>query len=372
VSPAASSFGIADGRVVTRVGDRVLAVGDVVPDAIFEQPALNAFMAQGPNAWRETRAALDTFVVGLDASRLPSIEQVEMALPFAVADYVDFYASEHHATNLGKLFRPDGPPLLPNWRRIPVGYHGRAGSVAVSGTPVRRPSGLTERAGPLGYRPTAALDFELEIGFVVGVASTPGCPVPVDAAEDHIFGVVLLNDWSARDIQAFEAQPLGPLLGKSFLTSISSWVVTLDALRPFLVDPPPQEPEPDPHLRGRRPWALDVELAVELNGTTLTSANAAALYWTFAQQLAHLTSNGAHVRTGDLLGSGTVSGPEPGSCGSLIELTWNGRDPVRLDDGTERTFLEDGDTVVLRGWCGAGENRIDLGAVTGTVTSARR
>jgi fumarylacetoacetase len=297
---------------------------------------LNPLMALGPSAWEDA--------AGADLDGRP-VDDPTLLLPFEVADYVDFYSSLHHATNLGKLFRPDSEPLLPNWKHLPVGYHGRAGTVVVSGTPVRRPVGLV---GPGDRRPSAALDIELEVGFVVGVGSDGGVVAP-DEADRHVFGVVLVNDWSARDVQAFEYQPLGPFLGKSFCTSVGAWVVPLAALRERLVEPPAQDPAPDPVLRASRPWGLDLELAVELNGHPVSSTNFAHQWWTFAQQLTHLTSNGSTTRTGDLLASGTVSGPERRrEAGSFIELTWRGAEPIELPDGTSRSFLEDGDTVVLR------------------------
>jgi fumarylacetoacetase len=368
--PSTLPYGVADGRVVTRLADGVVPVGDVIADDVFEQPSLNRFMAEGPEAWSEARRALTAFVARSDGASFTPVADVELGLPFEVADFVDFYSSLHHASNLGRLFRPGGDPLLPNWRRLPVGYHGRSGTVVRSGTTVMRPTGLVQTEGGVERRPAFALDIELEVGFVVGVGSERGQTIAVDDADAHVFGAVLLNDWSARDIQAFEYQPLGPFLGKSFLTSISAWVVPLEALRDFLIPAPVQEPVPDAALRGERPWAIDLELAVELNGTTISRTSFADLYWTFAQQLAHLTSNGATTRTGDLFASGTVSGSEPGTCGSLIELTWRGRDPIVLNDGSCRTFLEDGDTVVLRGWCGEGETRVDFGEVAGTVVPA--
>lgn len=339
------AYGIADGRVVARRRDGVVIVGDVIRDDVFERDSLNAFMAQGRDAWGETRAA----VLAADATPPGPI----LTMPFQVGDYVDFYSSIHHATNLGRLFRPDGEPLLPNWKHLPVGYHGRSGTVVVSGTDVVRPTGLIPAEGGVERRPSARLDIELEVGFVVGPASERAKPVAVDDAINHVFGVVLVNDWSARDIQAFEYQPLGPFLGKSFLTSISSWVVPIVELLPFRCPSPTQDPVPDAHLRGALDWGLDINLAVERNGETISRTNFGDLYWTFAQQLAHMTSNGAHVRTGDLFASGTVSGPDPGSYGSLIELGG--------------PFLADGDTIVLRGWAGEGEDRVDLGDVVGTV-----
>jgi fumarylacetoacetase len=263
--------------------------------------------------------------------------EVEWHLPFAVGDYVDFYSSRAHAENMGRMFRPDAEPLTPNWLHLPIGYHGRAGTVVVSGTEIRRPHGQL-RAGEFG--PTQKLDIELELGFVIGKPADG--PVAVERALEHVLGVVLVNDWSARDIQAFEYVPLGPFLGKSFATSISPWVTTLDDLR--RIPGEPQEPEPLPHLR-IEPFAFDIPLEVELNGEVISRTNSRHLYWNVAQQIAHLTSNGSTLRTGDLLATGTISGPGERERGSLIELTWN-----------QGPFLQDGDEVVLRGE-GLGEVR---------------
>ena len=279
-----------------------------------------------------------------------ALDEVQLHLPFAVADYADFYSSLHHASNVGRMFRPDADPLPPNWRHLPIGYHGRAGTVVPSGTPVRRPHG---QRGPGDFGPSERLDVELELGFVIGAPSRPGEPVPIERALDHVFGVVLLNDWSARDLQAWEYRPLGPFLAKSFATSISHWVVPLDELPRTTREP--QDPPPLPYLR-EEPWAFDIPLELELNGTAISRTNADQLYWSAAQQVAHLTSNGASLRAGDLLGSGTISGPERDQRGCLLELTWNGEEPVALGDGSSRTFLEDGDEVVLRG-AGLGEVR---------------
>jgi fumarylacetoacetase len=321
--------------------------GDVVVD--LGEGTLDGLLAQSRVVWeRVTEGAVANAAAG---DLCVEAEGCSPLLPFAVADYVDFYSSLEHATNLGRLFRPDADPLLPNWRHLPVGYHGRAGSVVVSGTPVRRPQGQSLPPGgdaPV-FGPSQRLDFELELGFVVGTGSRLGEPVPPSAFGDHVFGVVLVNDWSARDLQAWEYQPLGPFLGKSFATSISAWVTPLALLDDRRVDPPPQEPEPLPHLRTDEAWALDLPLEVELNGSVISRGNARGLYWTMPQQLAHATSNGASIRRGDLMASGTISGAERGSEGSLIELTLNGREPLRLADGGERAFLEDGDEVVLRG-----------------------
>jgi fumarylacetoacetase len=296
-----------------------------------------------------------------------AVAEATLHLPFAVADYVDFYSSLEHATNMGRLFRPESEPLLPNWRRLPVGYHGRAGSVVVSGTDVARPRGqLLEQDGEPVYAPSRRLDIELELGFVVGVPSRRGEPVPVDAFAEHVFGVVLVNDWSARDIQAWEYVPLGPFLGKSFLTSVSAWVMPLALLDEHRVEAPAQDPPALPHLAGGRDWGLDIDLEVELNGAVVSRGNARTLYWTMPQQLAHATSNGASLRTGDLMATGTISGPVRGSEGSLIELTRNGTEPLVLPDGAERTFLEDGDVVVL----GAHAGGLELGEVRGRVLAS--
>jgi fumarylacetoacetase len=322
------------GGVVARVDGRVLDVRAL--DPILDTPSLNALMAAGPEVWRQVRGRLD------EGRELAS---AELGMPFEVADYVDFYSSLDHATNLGRMFRPDAEPLLPNWRHLPVGYHGRAGTVVPSGTPVRRPRG--QRPGP-EFGPSARLDIELEAGFVIGTPSQMGEPVPVERALGHVFGMVLVNDWSARDIQAWEYQPLGPFLGKSFATSVSHWMVPLDELADRRVPREPQDPEPLPYL-AEEPWAYDIALKVELNGTEIATSNTRHLYWSIAQQIAHLTVNGASLRTGDLLATGTISGPEREERGSLIELSWNGQEPIELADGSTRTFLEDGDEVVLGG-----------------------
>jgi fumarylacetoacetase len=309
--------------------------------------SLDELLRLGREAWEETTA--DAVLAARDGRAIP-LEAVEPVLPFTVADYVDFYSSLEHATNLGRMFRPDAEPLLPNWRHLPVGYHGRAGTVVVDGTAVRRPRGQAKApdvAAPT-FGPSRRLDIELELGFVVGSPSRLGEPVSTEAFAEHVFGLVLVNDWSARDLQAWEYVPLGPFLGKSFATSVSAWVTPLSLLEDRRVPAPTQEPEPLPHLRVDGDWAFDIPLEVELNGTVISHGNARGLYWTMPQQLAHATSNGASVRTGDLMATGTISGAERGGEGSLIELTRNGSDPVRLADGSERTFLEDGDEVVLR------------------------
>ena len=312
-----------------------------------------------------------------------------MLLPVEVGDYVDGYGGIHHATNMGGLLRPGSEPLAPNWRHMPVAYHGRAGTVVVSGHPVRRPCGQVGAGPGTGLVPSARLDIELEVGFVVGTGNPMGSPVSIGDVAEHIFGVVLLNDWSARDIQAYESQPLGPFLGKSFATSMSAWVVTVDAIAPYLVPglTAEHEPSPAPYLCTEHPWVPDLSLEVLLQTQTMSRAGAApavvsrvrfaeAMYWSMAQQLAHATVNGASTRPGDLFGSGTASGPDPRhQGGSLLELTWGGEQPLELPGGERRTFLEDGDTVVLRGWCqpggvGHGSEAVSLGEVVGTVVPA--
>ncbi|MGH3327861.1 MAG: fumarylacetoacetase [Streptomycetales bacterium] len=381
-------------RVGVAIGDHVLDLGAAAADGLladravdpavdpawFAQPALNAFMAAGRPAWQAVRARLAELLC--DASHRVAVQphllpraSARLHLPWQVADYVDFYSSLHHAGNIGRIFRPDAEPLTPNWRYLPIGYHGRAGTVVVSGTPITRPCGQHKVPGEPAptFGPSLRLDIEAEVGFVVGTPSERGVPVPAGAVRDHVFGVVLVNDWSARDIQAWESVPLGPFLGKSFATSVSPWVVPLDALEAARVEAPEQEPPPLPYLAGGRRWGLDLHLEVALNGHVVARPPFAGMYWTFAQQLAHLTVNGASLRTGDLYASGTVSGPERHQRGSLIELTWNGRDTLELPDGSCRTYLQDGDTVsVTASAPGPGGTRLGFGAVSGTVQPAHR
>ena len=333
---------------------------------MFAGPDLGPLMAAGPEVWSAVRGWLQETLPSSSAGRI-RLADVEPRMPFAVADYVDFYASLNHASNVGKIFRPDGEPLLPNWRHLPVGYHGRAGTVVPSGTPIVRPHGQS-RPGPDGqpvFGPCHALDIEAELGFVVGVPSTLGEPVNASAFADHVFGVTLLNDWSARDIQAWEYVPLGPFLGKSFATSISPWITPLAALQDARVPLPTQDPEPLDYLRVAEPAGYAIDLEVLINGTVVTRPPYASMYWSPAQMLAHMTINGASIRTGDLFGSGTISGPERAQRGSLLELTWGGTEPFTLMDGTTRTYLEDGDTVTLRATAGT----ITLGEVEGTITA---
>ena len=369
-------------RVGVAIGDQVLDLAELATAGLladrrwFAAGSLNAFMSAGRSVWQPTRDRIITLLTD-EAYRdqvephLTPLAEVELYLPVEVADYVDFYSSREHASNLGRIFRPEAEPLLPNWSHLPVGYHGRAGTVVVSGTPVVRPCGQRRgRKGPV-FGPTAKLDIETEVGFVVGVPSAYAQPVPTAAFRDHVFGFVLVNDWSARDIQAWEYQPLGPFLGKSFATSISPWVVPVAALEDARVPPPEQDPEPLPYLRCDEPWGLDVSLEVELNGHVVARPPFAGMYWTPPQQLAHTTVNGAPLRTGDLMASGTVSGPERDQRGSLIELTWDGDDPLELPDGTKRVFLEDGDTVRICATARSPDGPpISLGEVIGTVVPA--
>ncbi len=330
-------------------------------------------MALGPEVWRQTRDEVRTLIEG-GCEPLP-LEEVTLHLPFEVADYVDFYASLDHATNVGKMFRPDSEPLTPNWRHLPIGYHGRAGTVVVSGTPVTRPSGqrkAPDESAPT-YGPSRRLDIEAELGFVVGAPSEQGAAVPFGGLADHVFGVTGLNDWSARDIQAWEYVPLGPFLGKSFATSISPWVTPLAALDAAWVDLPEQHPEPLPYLGPGATRGLDIDVEVELNGEVVSRPPYRTMYWSPAQMLAHMTVNGASLRTGDLFASGTISGPEPDQRGSFLELSWGGKEPFATSAGTSHTFLEDGDEVVLR-YSAPGNDggRITLGEVRGRVEPARR
>ena len=369
-----------------RIGEQVLDVASaataapqtyVEPADLLRGPDLNPFLAAGPQAWARVRAWLVAQLSDPDARgrlepHLHPLAALTPRLPFAVADYVDFYASEHHATNVGRIFRPGGDPLHPSWKHLPIGYHGRAGTVVVSGTDVVRPRGLRpepDGSGPT-YGPSRRLDLEAELGFVVGVGSTRGTPVPLADAPDHLFGVVGLNDWSARDVQAFETVPLGPFLGKSFATSVSAWVTPMAALAAAWVDLPGQDPPPAPHLALDGPGGLAIEGEVEIDGHVVARPPYASTYWSPWQMLAHLTSNGASLRTGDLLGSGTISGPGRDQRGSLLELSWGGAEDVGVGSGTRR-FLEDGDEVVLRYSApSTSGGRLSLGEVRGRVLPA--
>lgn len=376
-SPPGLAFGVVAGaghpassRIVVRDGDgRMVDVASLVTaqrgphPELLTAPGLDALLGANRPIWTEVTQWLRSALSDPDRTaphRLPD-GVPDPVLPFTVADYVDFYSSEHHARNVGEILRGTRD-LNPNWTSLPVGYHGRAGTVVVSGTDVRRPRGQV-KDGP-AYVPTAKLDIEAEIGFVVGVPSTRGTPVRPADWRQHVFGVVLLNDWSARDVQAWEGQPLGPFLAKSFLTSISPWVVPLAALEGAFAEAASQDSLD--YLQPPGP-ALDLRMEVRLNGHVISRPRGTDLYWTAAQQLAHLTANGASLRTGDLYASGTVSGPDRDTRGCLLELSWNGTDPLELPDGTTRTFLEDGDTVTITATAPGG---VDFGEVTGTVTPA--
>jgi fumarylacetoacetase len=372
-----------DRRVGVRIGNQVLDAAATAQQAGMESgetwagASLNPFLARGPHAWAAAREWL-TMVLSEDAYRdavepfLHPLEDVTLHLPFEVADYVDFYASEHHATNLGAILRPDNPSLPVAWKHLPIGYHGRSGTVVVSGTDVLRPNG--QRRSPDGgqplFGPSTRLDFEAEVGFVVGGATALGMPVAVSEAADHLFGVVLLNDWSARDIQAWEYVPLGPFLGKSFATSISAWVTPMAAFESARVDLLSQDPVPHDYLHQGTARGLDLHLEVSLNGTVVSRPEYRDMYWSPEQMVAHITVNGASLRDGDLLGSGTVSGAEAGTLGSLVELTANDANPVGLDDGSKRGFLEDGDVVTMTAWApGPDGSRIGVGEVSGRIVA---
>ncbi len=371
-------------RVGVAVGDSVLdltaAAQRLLPGraADFAAGNLDQFLAAGDGAWAQVRAALTEWL-SHDHYRsaiedlLVAADRVSLHLPFTVADYVDFYASEQHATNVGRLFRPDGEPLTPNWRHMPIGYHGRSGTVVVSGTPIRRPSGQTRPASAPGpvYGACRRLDFEAELGFVVGAESALGEPVPAGRFAEHVFGACLVNDWSARDIQGWESQPLGPFLGKSFGTTISPWLVPLAALEHARVRPPSLGTALASYLADSGDWGLDIDFEVRINGHVVSRPPYSTMHWSPAQMLAHMTVNGASLRTGDLFASGTVSGPRPDQYGSLIELAWAGRNPLALPDGSSRGWLEDGDVVVITASAaGPDGSRVGFGDAHGQIIPA--
>lgn len=365
-------------RIGAAIGAQILDLAAVLDDEVFRQPTLNAFLSQGRDRWQEVRRRISQLLTdegnraAVEPHLVPQAE-ARMHLPFEPADYVDFYASIDHAQNLGRIFRPEQEPLTPNWRWLPIGYHGRAGTLVVSGTPVTRPGGQrkapAEPAPVVG--PSVRLDIEAELGFLVATPSTLGSAVSIDDFRDHVFGAALVNDWSARDLQAWEYVPLGPFLGKSFATSVSPWVVPFDALEEAMIEPPAQDPVPPEYLRAKEAWGLDVELEVRLNGHPVSRPPYGAMYWTPAQMMAHMTRNGASLRTGDFYASGTISGPGKDQRGSFIEMSWNGAEPLELPDGSSRTFLEDGDTVTITGTApGANGTRIGFGEVSGTILPA--
>lgn len=388
-------------RVGVAIGDQVLdlaaleaagvlKVAEASGATVFSQPTINAFVALGSAAWRATRARLTSLLAmdgdatlrenaALRAQALVPLAQATLHLPVQVPGYTDFYSSREHATNVGSMFRDPANALLPNWLEIPIGYNGRASSVVVSGTPIHRPNGqikLPDAPRPI-FDACRKLDFELETGFIVGRDTSLGESLSVDAAEAAIFGMVLLNDWSARDLQQWEYVPLGPFNAKSFGTSISPWVVTMEALEPFRVAGPEQNPQPVSYLQQQGKHAFDIALEVlmqadgDAQATSICRTNFRHMYWSMAQQFAHHTVSGCNVRVGDLMGSGTISGPTPDSFGSLLELTWNGKNPITLTSGAKRTFIEDGDTVMIAGWCQGDGYRIGFGEVSGQILPAK-
>jgi fumarylacetoacetase len=356
---------------------------------VFSNTSLNGFMALGRPAWRAVRDIVQQLLLAdnptlrddeaLRRQAVIPMAGVRMHLPAEIGDYTDFYSSREHATNVGTMFRGPENALMPNWLHLPVAYHGRASSVVLSGAEIIRPSGQTTRGEETtpSFGPSRLMDFELEMGFFVGPGNPLGTPIPVEEAADHIFGMVLVNDWSARDIQKWEYQPLGPFLAKNLATSISPWVVTLEALEPFRQPGPEQEPEPLPYLRSQGNWAYDIHLEVQLQSEqmevpmTVSRSNFRHLYWNICQQLAHHTITGCNMRAGDLLASGTISGPTPDSYGSMLELTWRGSKPIELSSGETRKFLSDNDTVTLTGWCQGDGYRVGFGHVTSQLLPAK-
>ncbi len=375
----------------TRIGDFAIDLGALqqlnyfegidLTDDMFMQDTLNDFISDGQKTWRLVRNRIaDIFDENNPELRdnqkhrdvvIFNIKDIEMQLPVQIGDYTDFYSSREHATNVGKMFRDPENALLPNWLHIPVGYHGRSSTIVPSGIPVHRPMGQTVPNGETTpvFGPSRLVDFELETAFITTDANIMGENVPVHEAEDYIFGMVLLNDWSARDIQKWEYVPLGPFLAKNFASSISPWIVTLDALEPFRTKGPTQEPMPLPYLQQKGKHAFDINLEAYIEpenskATLVSKTNFKYMYWTMSQQLAHHTSNGCRVNSGDMMGSGTISGPTPDSFGSMLEITWSGKNPVKMNDGTERKFINDYDTVIMKGYCQNNDVRIGFGEVS--------
>jgi len=400
-------FGIFKPRdIVTRAPRVGVAIGDQVVDLsvleekghfrlpefkdrqVFADDSLNAFLALGRPAWRRTRDVLQNLLAAetpdlrddtaLRSRVFHAQKDVVMELPARIGDYTDFYSSYHHAHNVGTMLRGPENALMPNWKWLPVAYHGRASSIVVSGADVRRPHGQTkppDATEPV-FGPSKSFDYELEMAFLIGPGNALGQPVPIDHAADHIFGLVLMNDWSARDVQGWEYQPLGPFLAKNFCTSISPWVVTLDALEPFRKTLPPQAPAPLPYLRMANDFTIDIQLEARLQTAkmsephVITRTNFQNLYWSISQQLAHHTVNGCNLQPGDLLASGTISGPTEDSRGCMLELTWRGANPLNLPNGETRKWLEDGDSLAISGWCQGDGYRIGFGEVKGRIVPA--
>ncbi|WP_196894621.1 fumarylacetoacetase [Aureivirga marina] len=383
--------------VGSRIGDKAIDLaalhqlgyfdGIDLTEDIFLQDTLNDFISHGKKCWREVRNRIaeifDVENTSLQNNEdhkekvLFDISEIEMLLPVNIGDYTDFYSSKEHATNVGTMFRDPNNALLPNWLHIPVGYHGRSSSIVVSGTSVHRPLGQTlpvDADTPV-FGPSRLVDFELEMAFITTDSNNLGERIPVNEAEDYIFGMVLFNDWSARDIQKWEYVPLGPFLAKNFASTISPWIVTLDALEPFRVESPKQEPTPLPYLQQTGDKSFDIQLETYIKPenseeTKVCSSNFKYMYWTMAQQLAHHTVNGCNVRAGDMMGSGTISGPTPDSYGSMLELSWRGTKPLQMNDGSERKFINDNDTVIMRGFCQNGDIRIGFGDCEGKLLPA--
>jgi fumarylacetoacetase len=381
----------------TRIGNYAIDMGALqqlgyfegidLTDDMFMQDTLNDFISDGKKTWRLVRNRLsDIFEENNPKLRdnkkhkdivIFNIDDIEMLLPVQIGDYTDFYSSKEHATNVGKMFRDPENALLPNWLHIPVGYHGRSSTIVPSGINVRRPNGQTlpaDATEPV-FGPSKLVDFELEMAFITTDANLLGEPIPVDEAEDYIFGMVLFNDWSARDIQKWEYVPLGPFLAKNFASTISPWIVTMDALQPFKTESPEQSPTPMKYLQQKDKHTFDINLEVSIqpenaSETIVSKSNFKYMYWTMAQQLAHHTVNGCRVNSGDMMGSGTISGPTPDSFGSMLELSWGGKNPVKLNDGSERKFINDNDTVIMRGYCKNENVRIGFGECIGKLLPA--
>jgi fumarylacetoacetase len=382
----------------TRIGDYAIDLGALhqlgyfdgieLTDDIFLQDNLNDFISDGRKTWRLVRNRVsDIFLEDNPKLRdheenrkqvLFTMDEIEMQLPVTVYDYTDFYASKEHATNVGSMFRDPENALLPNWLHIPIGYHGRSSSIIPSGTPIRRPVGQSKPGpdGVPGFGPSKLVDFELEMAFITTDANKLGQRVTIDEAEDYIFGLVLFNDWSARDLQAWEYVPLGPFLGKNFASTISPWIVTLDALDPFRTNGPKQEPTPLPYLQHGDNMNFDIKLqaGIQPEGgqeTIVCNSNFKYMYWSMAQQLTHHTVNGCNVRSGDMMGSGTISGPTKDSYGSMLELSWRGQNPITLNDGSQRKFINDNDTVIMRAYCEKDGLRLGFGKCTGKILPAK-
>lgn len=365
--------------MITGIFDELGLEGD-----IFKRKTLNDFIALGKKVTSDVRIRLQRALekggyldnnIFIDQEIYLISDNVQMILPIRIGDYTDFYSSREHATNVGTMFRDPENALLPNWLHLPVGYHGRASSIVVSGTEIHRPNGQTMTVGSLKpvFGPSKQLDFELEMAFVIGNNTELGSSISVSNAENYIFGLMLFNDWSARDIQKWEYVPLGPFLAKNFASTISPWIIPLEALEPFRVQGPDQQPEPLPYLKSDGQKNYDIQLSVDIitklgDVKRVSVSNFKYMYWNMSQQLAHHTVNGCNVRVGDLMASGTISGPDPDSYGSMLELCWKGTKPIAMPDGSERKFIQDGDTVSMRAWCGKGDIRVGFGECDGKVT----